>query len=106
MGARKSKKPSARAAKASKPARPRKSSKQSQPQAKRRSATQRKAGRRATIAGAAGLREAPDPRVAAAIALALRDDDAFEARALELQRPAPAWTLTERPRRVQIPWRR
>jgi hypothetical protein len=47
-----------------------------------------------------------DPRVAAVIALALRDAAASDARARELAEPPSAWTLAGRAARVQTRWTR
>jgi hypothetical protein len=51
-------------------------------------------------------RAALDPRVAAAIALALRDAAASDARARELAEAPSAWTLAGRAARVQTRWTR
>jgi hypothetical protein len=47
-----------------------------------------------------------DPRVAAVIALALRDAAASDARERELAEPPSAWTLAGRAARVQTRWTR
>jgi hypothetical protein len=47
-----------------------------------------------------------DARIAAAIALALRDEASMDARAHALLEPTSAWTLAARARRVQTPWTR
>jgi hypothetical protein len=45
-----------------------------------------------------------DPRAALAIALALQEEAAADARADELAETPSAWTIAARARRVQTPW--